>query len=78
MTYSYSKETHRRLYIQQHQFAIGRLKNQLFDFLLPKDASVLAEKESDLNLVRLYKRCLAMLHELMIFIREEFKPYFND
>jgi len=78
ITYGYSKESHRRLYIQQHQSAIARLKNQLVDFLMPKDATVLAEQEDDVNLVRLYKRCLIALDELMNFLRDEFRPYFND
>ena len=78
VTYSYTKESHRRLYIQQHQLAISRLKNQLIDFLMPKDATGLIEKEDDSKIARLYKRCLVVLDELMQLIREEFRIYFND
>lgn len=77
-TYGFAKENHRRLYIQQHQAAITKLKNQLVDFLMPKDASVLAEHKDDVNLARIYKRCLYTLDELMNFIREEFRCYFNE
>ena len=35
LTYSYAKENHRKLYIQQHQFGVTQLKNRLFDFILP-------------------------------------------
>lgn len=78
VTYAFTKEDHRKLYIQQHQFAISRLKNKLVDFLMPKDATVLAESKEDANLVRLYKRCLIVLQDLMRFIQEEFRHYFNE
>jgi hypothetical protein len=78
VTYSYEKENHRKLYIQQHQFAIARLKNKLVDYLMPRDALVLTEKKEDVNLVRIYKRCLNVLQELMSFIQDEFRNYFNE
>ena len=77
-TYGFAKENHRRLYIQQHQSGIIRLKNQLVDFLMPKDASVFAEHKDDANLARIYKRCLVTLKELMEFIQEEFRCYFCE
>lgn len=77
VTYSYSKENHRRLYIQQHQFGITHLKNVLIDFLLPKDAGGLIEMPGDRPEIRLYKRCLAAMKDLFSFIREEFPQYFN-
>ncbi len=77
VTYSYSKENHRRLYIQQHQFAIIHLKNLLSEYLMPKDAGSLVEKTTDNRIVRLYKRCLTILSELTLFLKEEFPQYFN-
>lgn len=77
-TFGFTKEAHRRLYIQQHQSSIISLKNQLVDFLMPMDASVLAERSDDANLARIYKRCLITLDELMEFIRDEFWCYFNE
>lgn len=77
-TYSITEENHRRLYIRQHQSGIIRLKNQLVDFLMPKDATGFAEQEDDANLARIYKRCLVTLKELMEFIREEFWCYFCE
>lgn len=76
-TYSYSKENHRRLYIQQHQFPIIHLKNIVVEYLLPKDASCLAEQPDDSNLPKLYKRCINVLRELLYFIKEEFPQYFD-
>lgn len=78
VTYGYEKESHRKLYIQQHQSAIARLKNQLMDFLMPMDSTVLYESEDDLRLVKLYKRSLNMLQDLTSFLRDEFKNYFDE
>lgn len=77
VTYSYAKENQRKLYIQQHQFAITHLKNVLMDFLLPKNANGLIEMPGDSPEVRLYKRSLATMKDLFSFIREEFPQYFN-
>jgi hypothetical protein len=77
-TYCFVKENRRIIYIRQHQNGITRLINMLVDFLMPKDAGALQEMNDDENLVRLYKRCLSALHELLIFIQEEFKHYFNE
>ena len=77
-TYSFTKENHRIIYIQQHQSVITRLINILVDFLMPKDALALKEMNDDVNLVRLYKRCLSVLNELLLFMREEFRHYFNE
>lgn len=77
VTYSYTKENHRKLYIQQHQYAITHLKNVLMEFLLPKDAEGLAETKNDTNIAKLYKRCLATLQELLSSIKDEFPNYFN-
>jgi hypothetical protein len=77
VTYSYTKENHRKLYIQQHQFGITLLKNVLMEFLLPKDAEALVETINDTKLVKLHKRCLATLQELLSSIQDEFPNYFN-
>lgn len=77
-TYSFSKENHRIIYIQQHQSVITRLINILVDFLMPKDPSGLDEMNNDVKLVRLCKRCLSVLNELLVFLQEEFKHYFNE
>jgi hypothetical protein len=76
VTYTYSKEHHRKLYIHQHQFVI-HLKNILMGFLSPKNATELAETIEDSRTVKLYKRSLAVLQELSGFIKEEFPQYFN-
>ena len=77
VTYSYPKENHRKLYIQQHQFAVTNLKNVLVDFILPKDAGDLLELPGDSYVARLYKRCLDGMKDLFSFILEEFPQYFN-
>jgi hypothetical protein len=77
VTYGYSKETHRNLYIKQHQFAIIHLKNVLMDFLMPRDAVSLIENTTDEWQVKLYKRSLGAMRELLVFIRDEFPQYFN-
>lgn len=77
VTYSCTKENHRKLYIQQHQFAITHLKNVLMEFLLPQSAEDLVETKSDNKTAIIYKRCLATMQELLSFIREEFPQYFN-
>ncbi len=77
VTYSYAKENHRLLYIRQHQFSITHLKNVLHEFLLPKDVEGLNERIDDGKAVRLYKRSLAVMGELLTYIREEFPQYFN-
>lgn len=77
VTYSYTKETHRKLYIQQHQFAIIHLKNVVMEYLMPKDANGLIETTEDNKPVRIYKRCLAVMSDLLVFIKEEFPQYFN-
>ena len=77
VTYGFSKEHHRRLYIRQNQSGIVKLKNALVDYLAPKDANDLHEKPSD-NFERLiYKRSLEVLGELFSFIRHEFPQYFD-
>ena len=78
LTYSYAKENHRKLYIQQHQFGVTQLKNRLFDFILPKEAGDLLETPADGLEIRLYKRCLASMKDLFSYIREEFPQYFNN
>lgn len=77
-TYSFTKENRRIIYIRQHQSVITRLINTLVDFLMPKDIRALDEMNDDVKLVRLYKRCLSVLHELLVFLQEEFKHYFNE
>ena len=77
-TYSFTKENHRIVYIHQHQSVITRLINILVDLLMPKDALALKEMNDDVNLVRLYKKCLSVLNELLLFIKEEFRHYFNE
>jgi hypothetical protein len=77
VTFSYTKENHRKLYIQQHQFAITLLKNVLMEFLLPRNAENLTESNSDNKIAKLHKRCLATLQELLSSIKEEFPQYFN-
>jgi hypothetical protein len=77
VTYSYPKETHRKLYIQQHQFAVTHLKNLLLNFLLPKNAIDLVEMPHDSLEVKIYKRSLASMKDLFSFIKEEFPQYFN-
>ena len=77
MTYSCAKENHRKLYIQQNQFAITQLNKVLMEFLLPKNADGLAETINDTKIIKLYKRCLATLQELLTTIKEEFPQYFN-
>lgn len=77
VTYSYPKENHRKLYVQQHQFAVTNLKNILVDFLLPKNANDLLEMPKDTLKVKLYKRSLSAMKDLFAFIREEFPQYFN-
>lgn len=78
MTYSFTKENRRIIYIRQHQSVIIRLINTLVDFLMPKDIKALDEMNNDVKLVRLYKRCLSVLHELLVFLKEEFNHYFNE
>jgi len=77
VTYSYAKENHRKLYIQQHQFGVTRLKNRLIDFILPKESQDLFETPADNLEIKIYKRCLSGMNELFSFIREEFPQYFN-
>lgn len=77
VTYTYCKEGHRKLYIQQHQFVITQLKNVLMEFLLPKDAESLAETKGDNKIAKLYKGSLVIMQELLGFIKEEFPQYFN-
>ena len=77
-TYSFSKENHRIIYIQQHQSVITRLINILVDFLMPKDIQALDEMDADVNLVRIYKRSLTVLNELLVFMEDEFRHYFNE
>ena len=77
VAYSYPKENYRKLYIQQHQFAITNLKNVVVDFILPRGANDLVETEGERFEAKLYKRCLAILKDLFCFIREEFPQYFN-
>ena len=77
-TYSFTKENHRIIYIQQHQSVITRLINILVDLLMPKDALALKEMNDDVNLVRIYKKCLSVLDELLLFMEEELKHYFNE
>ncbi len=76
-TYSFAKEIHRKLYIQQHQFAITQLKNLLMDYLSPRNAKELAERPGDSKIEMIYKRSLAIMQELLTFIKEEFPEYFN-
>jgi hypothetical protein len=77
VAYSYPKENHRKLYIQQHQFAVTNLKNVVVDFILPKGVNDLVETEGERYEAKLYKRCLTILRDLFCFIREEFPQYFN-
>lgn len=77
ITYSYSKESHRRLYVQQHQFSVINLKNIVVEYLLPKDASGLTEQPGDSKTVKLYKRSLYVLRDLLSFIKDEFPQYFD-
>ena len=77
VTYSCAKENHRKLYIQQNQFAITQLNKVLMEFLLPKNADGLTETINDTKIIKLYKRCLATLQELLFTIKEEFPQYFN-
>lgn len=77
-TYGFAKENHRVLYIQQHQIVITRLINQLIEYLMPKDISALAERNGETNLVLLYKRCLSVLYELLLFMKDEFRHYFDE
>ena len=77
VTYSYPKENHRKLYVQQHQFAVTNLKNILVDFLLPRNSSDLLEMPKDTLKVKLYKRSLNAMKDLFAFIRDEFPQYFN-
>ena len=77
VTYSCAKENHRKLYIQQNQFAITQLNKVLMEFLLPKNADGLTETINDTKIIKLYKRCLVTLQELLFTIKEEFPQYFN-
>ncbi len=76
-TYTYTKENHRRLDIRQHQFAVIHLQNTVVDFLLPKDATGLAERPGDSAIVQLYKRVVYVLRDLLEFIKDEFPQYFD-
>ena len=77
VTYGYTSESHRRLYIHQHQFAFIQLKNMLTEYLSPRNAEGLAEKPTDSKIERIYKRSLAIMQELLSFIKNEFPQYFN-
>ena len=68
VAYSYAKENYRKLYIQQHQFAVTNLKNVIVDFILPKGANDLIEREGEKLEAKLYKRCLTILKDLFYFI----------
>ena len=76
--YSTTEESHRKLFIEQHQYGIWWLDKVLIEFLLPIDVEDLAETKDDSKLSTLHKRCLAALQDLICFIESEFPYYFND
>lgn len=77
VTYSFPKEKHRRLYIQQHQLSLIRLQDRLFNYLCPKDTAEMREKKTDSPLEKLYKKTFDYCSELLQYLQETFPCYFS-
>jgi hypothetical protein len=72
--------THERqkgLYIQQHQLALTRLADEVYEYLLPKEPQSIYYVTNEHSIENLYKETYLCLDELLKFIREKFSDYFN-
>ena len=77
VTYSFSEEKHRQLYIRQHQSALVRLLDTLYDYLSPADTSGMTERNTDTHIEKLYKRLYAYCLRLLNYLQDSFPEYFN-
>ncbi|MGH2645548.1 MAG: hypothetical protein ACRDE2_16480, partial [Chitinophagaceae bacterium] len=65
-------------YVQRHQADLVILTDMAFQYIQPNHADDLLEKESDSELVKLYKTIYHSLKDLLEFIEMHLKKYFNQ
>jgi hypothetical protein len=71
-------ERQRCIYLQHHQKCIIRLADKVYHYLLPKDPASIYQQTNDVGIVNFYKEVYRCLDELLNFIEQNFRDYFNQ
>lgn len=77
IAYSFLEEKHKKIYIHQHISALIRLLDTLFNYLSPKEVGDMAERKEDSPVEKLYKRLYIYCNDLLYYLQDNFREYFN-
>lgn len=73
-----SKERQREIFFLHHQKSLIRLADKVYHYLLPKDPQSIYQLSTGDEVVNFYKEVFQCIEELLYFIEQNFKDYYNQ